>query len=78
LETGITAQKEPVGDNTGQQGGHSSQNTQHLIDHLLLLFAAPFSSISSIHHKKNSKSRQEKICIRTPIKSHISQCRLKV
>jgi hypothetical protein len=48
------------------------------IDHSLLLFAAPISSMGSNHHKKHSKSLQEKIRIRTPVKSQVSQCRLKM
>jgi hypothetical protein len=32
-KTGIKAQKERAGDNRGQQGGRSSRNTQHMIDH---------------------------------------------
>jgi hypothetical protein len=44
----------------GQQGGCSSPNTQHLINHLPLLFAAQISSIHSNHHNKNSNSLQEK------------------
>jgi hypothetical protein len=35
-----------------QQRGRSSRNTQHLIDHSPLLFAAPISGISSNHKKK--------------------------
>jgi hypothetical protein len=57
----------------GQQGGRSSQNTQHPTDHSLLLFAGPISSIGSNHHNKNSNRLQDKIPIRTPIKSQASQ-----
>jgi hypothetical protein len=39
-----------------QQGVYSSQNTQHLIKHLLLLFAAVIISIGSDHHNKNSNT----------------------
>jgi hypothetical protein len=42
----------------GQQGGGSSRNTQHQIDHSLLRFAAPINSISSNHHDKISNSLQ--------------------
>jgi hypothetical protein len=44
----------------GQQGEHSSRNTQHPINHSLLLFADSISSISSNHHNKNSNSLQGK------------------
>jgi hypothetical protein len=48
-----------LSNNTGvsQHGGHSSRNTQHLIDHSPLPFAA---SISSNHHNRTSKFRGEK------------------
>jgi hypothetical protein len=63
---------------TGPQRGRSSRNTQHLIDHSLLLFAAPISSIGSNRHNKNSYSLHEKIRIKTPIKYQVSLCRLKM
>jgi hypothetical protein len=62
----------------GQQGGHSSSNTQHLTAHSLMLFTALIGSIGSNRHNKNSNSLQKKICIRTPIKSQVSQCKLKM
>jgi hypothetical protein len=43
----------------GQQEEHSSRNTQYPIDYLLLLFAAPISSIGSKQQNKNSNSLQE-------------------
>jgi hypothetical protein len=43
----------------GQQGEHSSRNTQYLIDHSPLLFAALISSVDSNNHNKNSNSLQE-------------------
>jgi hypothetical protein len=70
-KTGIRAQKEPAGrQHHDQQGEHSSRNTQHPIDHSLLLFAA---LTSSNHHNKNRNSLQGKIRIRTPITSQVSQ-----
>jgi hypothetical protein len=39
-----------------QQGGFSSRNTQHLIDHSPLLFAAPVTSIGN-HRKTKQKKR---------------------
>jgi hypothetical protein len=62
----------------GQQGGRSSRNPQHLIGHSPLLVAALISSIGSNYHNKISNSLQEKIRIRTPIKSLVSQCRPKM
>jgi hypothetical protein len=41
-----------------QQGGHS-RNARQLIDHSLLVFAAPISSIGSNHHNRNSNSLQK-------------------
>jgi hypothetical protein len=62
----------------GQQGGISSRNTQHPIDHSPLLFAAPICSISSNHHNNNSSRLQDKILIRTSVKDQVSQCSLEI
>jgi hypothetical protein len=59
-----------------QQRRSSSRNTQHLIDHSALLFAAPIRSIGSNHHKKSRKDLQERIRITTAIKSQGTQCRI--
>jgi hypothetical protein len=48
----------------GQQGEHSSRNTQHPIDHSLLLFATP---ISSNHHRKSASLQEENTVIKTRI-----------
>jgi hypothetical protein len=58
-----------------QQGGCSSWNTQHLIDHSLLLFAAVIRSTGRSHQNKNSNSHYENIRIRRLIKSEVSQNR---
>jgi hypothetical protein len=44
----------------GQQGGHSSRNTQPLIDNSLLLFTDPISNIGSNRHNKSSNSDRGK------------------
>jgi hypothetical protein len=75
-KTGIRAEGSCGRQYRGRQGG-CSRNTQHLIDHSPLLLTAPISSIGSNHHNKNSNKLQEKIRIRTKIKSQVSQCRLK-
>jgi hypothetical protein len=62
----------------GKQGEISSRNTQHLIKYSPLLFAAPISSIHSIHCIKTSNSIQEELPIWTPIKPQISQCKIKI
>jgi hypothetical protein len=77
--TGIRREKEPASGETAVDRENillEMHNTP--IDHSLLHFAAPMSSIGSNHHYQNSISLQDEIRIRTPIKHQVSQCRLKM
>jgi hypothetical protein len=61
-----------------EQAEDSSRNIQHPMDHSALLVAAPISSVGSNHHNTKSNDLQDKMSTRTPVKSQISQCRLKM
>jgi hypothetical protein len=74
MQAKLTAQRQ----HKGQQREYASQDTHHPTDNLLLLFAAPISSIGSNHHNKYSNSLQVKIRIRTPLKHQGSECRPKI
>jgi hypothetical protein len=74
LKTGIKAQKYTCErQHRGKQGGRSSRIMQQLIKYSPLPFADPLSSIGCNHHNKNINNFQEKIRIRTPIKSQVNQ-----
>jgi hypothetical protein len=64
------------GKQRGQHGGCSSRNTLHLIESAALRSSDQQQRQQTSQQNRNSL--QEKIPIRTPIKSQVNQCRLKM